>query len=77
MLVDFDLPGQPAKVSAFAVRGQLPARIAAAGDRLDEHARLVQRADTQTLVLPSTSSANVDRSFDLYVYDSTNDATTN
>jgi hypothetical protein len=30
----------------------------------------------QTLVLPSTSSASVDRSYDLYIYDSTNDGTT-
>jgi hypothetical protein len=73
VLVNFDLPGQPAKVSpfSFAVNYQRVALQPASG--WTNVPTSYSRAMQQTLVLPSTSSANVDRSYDLYTYDSTND----
>lgn len=77
VLINFDLPGQPAKVSAFsfAVNYQRVSLQPAIGwtNVPASHSPAME----QTLVLPSTSPANVDRSFDLYIYDSTNDGVTN
>jgi Type I phosphodiesterase / nucleotide pyrophosphatase len=77
VLVNFDLPGQPGKVSAFsfAVNYQRVSLQPASG--WTNVPTSYSPAMQQTLVLPSTSSANIDRSFDLYIYDSTNDGTTN
>jgi predicted AlkP superfamily phosphohydrolase/phosphomutase len=75
-LVNFDLPGQPAKVApfSFAVNYQRVSLQPASGwtNVPASYSPPMQ----QTLVLPSTSSANVDRSYDLYIYDSTNDGAT-
>lgn len=77
VLINFDLPGQPGKVSAFsfAVNYQRVSLQSASG--WTNVPASYSPAIQQTLVLPSTSSANVDRSFDLYIYDSTNDGATN
>ena len=77
VLVNFDLPGQPAKVSAFsfAVNYQRLSLQPASG--WTNVPASYSPAMEQTLVLPSTSNANVDRSYELYIYDSTNDGTTN
>jgi hypothetical protein len=76
-LVNFDQPGQPAKASAFsfAVNYQRVSLQPATG--WTNVPTSFSPAMQQTLVLPSTSAANVDRAFDLYIYDSTNDGTTN
>jgi hypothetical protein len=76
VLVNFDLPGQPAKVSgfSFAVNYQRVTLQPATG-WINVPASF-SPAKQETLVLPTTSSANVDRSYDLYVYDSTNDGKT-
>jgi Type I phosphodiesterase / nucleotide pyrophosphatase len=76
-LINFDLPGQPGKVSAFsfAVNYQRVSLQPASG--WTNVPVSYSPAREQTLVLPSTSAANVDRAFDLYIYDSTNDGTTN
>jgi predicted AlkP superfamily phosphohydrolase/phosphomutase len=77
VLVNFDLPGQPGKVSAFsfAVNYQRVSLQPASG--WTNVPTSYSPAMQQTLTLPSTSSANVDRSFDLFIYDATNDGTTN
>jgi predicted AlkP superfamily phosphohydrolase/phosphomutase len=77
VLVNFDLPGQPAKVSgfSFAVNYQRVTLQPASG--WTNEPASYSPAMQETLVLPSTSSANVDRSFDLYIYDSTDDGATN
>jgi hypothetical protein len=76
-LVNFDLPGQPGKVAgfSFAVNYQRITLQPASGwtNVPVSHSPAVQ----QQLVLPSTSASNVDRAYDLYIYDSTNDGTTN
>ncbi len=75
-LVNFDLAGQPAKVApfSFAVNYQHVSLQPASGwtSVPTSYSPPMQ----QTLVLPSTSTANVDRSYDLYIYDSTNDGAT-
>jgi predicted AlkP superfamily phosphohydrolase/phosphomutase len=77
VLVNFNLPGQPAKASAFsfAVNYQRVSLQPASG--WTNVPTSYSPAMEQTLVLPSTSSANIDRGFDLYIYDSTDDGTTN
>jgi len=76
VLVNFDLPGQPAKVGAFsfAVDYQRTSLQPASG--WTNVPASFSPAMQQTLVLPSTNSSNVDRAYDLYVYDSTNDGST-
>ena len=77
VLINFDLPGQPAKVSAFsfAVNYQRVSLETASG--WTNVPASFSPPKQQTLVLPSTSPDNVDQSFDLYIYDSTNDGVTN
>jgi len=77
VLINFDQPGQPAKVAAFsfAVNYQRTSLQPATG--WTNVPASYSPAMQQTLVLPSTSSSNVDRAYDLYVYDSTNDGSTN
>ena len=76
VLVNFDLPSQPAKVSSFsfAVNYQRVSLQPASG--WTNVPTSYSPAMEQQLILPSTSSANVNRSYDLYIYDSTNDGTT-
>lgn len=76
-LVNFDLPGQPGKIAgfSFAVNYQRVTLQPASG--WTNVPASFSPAMQQTITLPSTTSANVDRSFDLYIYDSTNDGTTN
>jgi predicted AlkP superfamily phosphohydrolase/phosphomutase len=76
VLVNFDLPGQPAKVSpfSFGVNYQRVSLQPATG--WTNVPSSDSPAMQQTLDLRSTSGANVDRSFDLYIYDSTNDNAT-
>ena len=79
VLLNYDLPGQPAGANAFGVAYQ---RV-----DLDPATRLDERADARTArprqeQLKVTNTAfpagdNVDRFYDLYIYDSTNDRRTN
>jgi hypothetical protein len=77
VLVNFDLPGQPAKVSAFSFAVDYQRVTLQPASGWTNVPASFSPAMQQTVTLPSTSSANVDRSFDLYIYDSTNDGTTN
>ncbi|MEW6401830.1 MAG: alkaline phosphatase family protein [Chloroflexota bacterium] len=78
VLVNYDLPGQPAGASAFGVSYQRVDLDVAAGwtnvpasfsSAMQEQLKLTNTA------FPSTN--NFDRFYDLYIYDSTDDSTTN
>ncbi|MGQ0670575.1 MAG: alkaline phosphatase family protein, partial [Actinomycetota bacterium] len=78
VLVNFDLPGQPAGADAFGVSYQRVDLDAAAGwtNVPDSFSPAMQ----EQLKLTNTafpSADNVDRFFDLFIYDSTNDLATN
>ena len=78
ILLNYDLPGQPAGANAFGVSYQRVALDPASGwsnvpasfsPAMQEQLKLTNTA------FPATD--NVDRFYDLYIYDSTDDATTN
>lgn len=78
VLLNFDLPGQPAGANAFGVSYQR-VDLDPAGGWSNVPASFSQAMQEQ-LKLTNTAfpaSDNVDRFYDLYIYDSTNDAATN
>jgi len=78
VLLNFDLPGQPARADSFGVSYQRVDLEAAAG--WTNVPASFSPAMQQRLKLTNTAfpaADNVDRFYDLFVYDSTDDATTN
>jgi 2',3'-cyclic-nucleotide 2'-phosphodiesterase (5'-nucleotidase family) len=78
VLLNYDLPGQPAGANAFGVSYQRVDLDAATGwtNVPDSFSPAMQEQLTLTnTAFPAVD--NVDRLYDLYVYDSTDDATTN
>ena len=78
ILLNFDLPGQPAGANAFGVSYQRVDLDPAAG--WTNVPASFSPAMQEQLKLTNTafpSSVNVDRFYDLYIYDSTDDAATN
>ncbi|MGH9201451.1 MAG: alkaline phosphatase family protein, partial [Vicinamibacterales bacterium] len=78
VLLNFDLPGQPAGANAFGVSYQRVDLDPAAG--WTNVPASFSPAMQEQLKLTNTafpSSDNVDRFYDLYIYDSTDDVTTN
>jgi 2',3'-cyclic-nucleotide 2'-phosphodiesterase (5'-nucleotidase family) len=78
VLLNYDLPGQPAVANTFGVSYQRVDLDAASGwsnvPASHSPAKQEQLKVTNTAF---PSSDNVDRFYDLYIYDSTNDSTTN
>ncbi len=77
ILLNYDLPGQPAGANAFGVSYQRVTLAAAAG--WTNTPPTYSPAMQEQLKLTNTafpSADNVDRYYDLYVYDSTNDGST-
>ena len=78
VLVNYDLPGQPALANQFGVTYQRVDLAPAAGwtgAPASYSPAMEQRLKLANTAFPST--ANVDRFYDLYIYDSTNDGRTN
>ncbi|HWQ15449.1 MAG TPA: alkaline phosphatase family protein [Roseiflexaceae bacterium] len=78
VLVNFDMPGQPGGANAFGVSYQRVDLDPAAG--WTNVPASFSPAMQEQLKLTNTAfpaSDNVDRFYDLYIYDSTNDSTTN
>ena len=78
VLVNYDLPGQPAGANAFGVsyqRVDLAPATGWTGAPTSYSPAMEQQLKVTNTAFPATD--NEDRFFDLYVYDSTNDATTN
>ncbi len=86
ILLNYDLPGQPALIDQFINPGPAPAFPTRGYQRVDLDAAAgwtnapasFSPAKEERLKVANTGgSTNVDRFYDLYIYDSTNDATTN
>jgi 2',3'-cyclic-nucleotide 2'-phosphodiesterase (5'-nucleotidase family)/predicted AlkP superfamily phosphohydrolase/phosphomutase len=88
VLVNFDMPGQPALVDQFIAPGPAPSFPTRGYQRVDLDAASgwtgapssysparEERLKVANTAFPAT--ANVDRFYDLYIYDSTNDSRTN
>jgi 2',3'-cyclic-nucleotide 2'-phosphodiesterase (5'-nucleotidase family) len=78
ILLNFDLPGQPARADRFGVSYQRVDLDPAAG--WTNAPPSYSPAKQETVRVPNTafpSGDNFDRFYDLYVYDSTDDSTTN
>ncbi|MGQ0604403.1 MAG: alkaline phosphatase family protein [Anaerolineales bacterium] len=78
VLVNYDLPGQPAGANAFGVSYQRVTLDPAAG--WTNVPASYSPAMQETLGISNTAfpiADNVDRLYDLYIYDSTDDSTTN
>ncbi len=72
ILLNYDLPGQPANATAFGVKYQRVNLVAASG--WSNTPATYSPAMEQTLKVGTTFSAvNPDRFYNLYIYDSTND----
>ncbi len=78
IVLNYDLPGQPAGANAFGVDYQ---RVDLDdGGRLDQRSGFVQPGEAGAVHADDDSAfpaANPTRVFDLYIFDSTNDGTTN
>jgi len=86
VLVNYDIPGQPARIDAFINPGPAPGFPTRGYQRVDLDAAAgwtnvpasFSPAMQESLKVANTAGANnVDRFYDLYIYDSTNDSSTN
>jgi 2',3'-cyclic-nucleotide 2'-phosphodiesterase (5'-nucleotidase family)/predicted AlkP superfamily phosphohydrolase/phosphomutase len=79
ILLNYDLPGQPARANRFGVSYQRVDLDPAAGDWTNVPASFSPAKQEQFLITNTAfpSGDNVDRRYDLYIYDSTDDSTTN
>lgn len=78
ILLNYDLPGQPAGANAFGVsyqRVDLDPAVGWVNVPVSYSPAMQEQLKLTNTAFPATD--NVDRFYDLYIYDSTNDATTN
>jgi 2',3'-cyclic-nucleotide 2'-phosphodiesterase (5'-nucleotidase family)/predicted AlkP superfamily phosphohydrolase/phosphomutase len=79
VLLNYDLPGQPAGANAFGVSYQRvdldPAAVVWTNVPASYSPAMQEQLKLTNTAFPATD--NVDRFYDLYIYDSTDDATTN
>lgn len=81
VLVNYDMPGQPAGATAFGVQYQRvdldPAVVGAGAGEWEDVPASYSPAKQESIDLGASSSNLTNDVLDLYIYDSTNDATTN
>jgi 2',3'-cyclic-nucleotide 2'-phosphodiesterase (5'-nucleotidase family)/predicted AlkP superfamily phosphohydrolase/phosphomutase len=77
VVLNYDLPGQPAGANAFGVDYQRVSLEAASADWTNVPVTFSPAKQQQFTLTTTFAAVNPTRVFDLYIYDSTDDATTN